>query len=43
MVTLINSAPPIRPDRDRPRNMTGLVLCSLLALPFWAAVFAIVF
>jgi len=41
MATIIRTGPLARPDRDRPLNMTGFVLCALLALPFWAGVLAL--
>lgn len=43
MVTISHNRPLIERTRDRPPNMTGLVLCSLMALPFWAIVFAVIF
>ncbi len=43
MATISRTGTLILSDRDRPPNMTGFVLCSLLALPFWAGVVALVF
>lgn len=42
MVTISQRRPMLDGSHDRPRNMTGLILCTLLALPFWGVVLAVV-
>lgn len=42
MVTISQRRPMLDGSRDRPPNMTGFLLCTLLAVPFWGAVLAVV-